>query len=75
VSFRVNTLKATKEEIESVLNTNNIEFIKVEGLKNAYQLTKDEERVLWNLDIFQDGKIYLQSLSSQIPVHFLDIKK
>lgn len=75
VSFRVNTLKSDPIEIESILEQNNIDFIKVDGLKNAYQLIKDEERVLWNLDIFQDGKIYLQSLSSQIPVHFLDLKK
>lgn len=75
VSFRVNTLKSNPAEIESILEQNNIDFIKVDGLKNAYQLVKDEERVLWNLDIFQDGKIYLQSLSSQIPVHFLDLKK
>jgi ribosomal RNA methyltransferase Nop2 len=68
-------LKSNPAEIESILKENNIDFIKVDGLKNAYQLVKDEERVLWNLDIFQDGKIYLQSLSSQIPVHFLDLKK
>jgi 16S rRNA C967 or C1407 C5-methylase (RsmB/RsmF family) len=29
---------------------------------------------LWDLDIYKQGKIYVQSISSQIPVDFLDIE-
>jgi tRNA (cytosine40_48-C5)-methyltransferase len=33
------------------------------------------EKALWDLDIFKDGKIYIQSISSQIPVYFLDLNE
>jgi len=38
VSFRVNTLKATNEEIESVLKEKNIKFEKISYLSNGYKL-------------------------------------
>lgn len=73
VSFRVNTLLSDAEEIESTLKKHALVFHKHPFLKDAYQLAHEREKTLWNLDIFQEGKIYLQSLSSQIPVHFLDV--
>jgi len=44
-------------------------------LKNAYILEDAKESDLWELDIFKNGHIYLQSLSSQIPVEILDINE
>lgn len=73
--FRVNTLKTNNEEIEKVLNENNIKFKKAKILNNAYILNEAKESDLWELDIFKDWFIYLQSLSSQIPVELLDIKE
>ncbi|MDD3793979.1 MAG: RsmB/NOP family class I SAM-dependent RNA methyltransferase [Candidatus Gracilibacteria bacterium] len=73
--FRVNTLKTNNEEIEKVLNEKNIVFKKVGFLKNAYILDEAKENDLWDLDIFKNGLIYLQSLSSQIPVELLDINE
>ncbi|MDD2907385.1 MAG: RsmB/NOP family class I SAM-dependent RNA methyltransferase [Candidatus Gracilibacteria bacterium] len=73
--FRTNTLKSNNEEIEKVLLEKNIKFRKVDFLSNAYILEVAVEKVLWDLDIFKDGKIYLQSLSSQLPVEFLDLKE
>jgi len=74
-TFRVNTLKTTNEEIEKILKENNINFEKVVFLKNAYILGDSKESDLWGLDIFKNGYIYLQSLSSQIPVEILDINE
>lgn len=74
-TFRVNTLKTTNEEIEKILKENNINFEKVVFLKNAYILGDSKESDLWGLDIFKNGHIYLQSLSSQIPVEILDINE
>ncbi|MDD3145355.1 MAG: RsmB/NOP family class I SAM-dependent RNA methyltransferase [Candidatus Gracilibacteria bacterium] len=73
--FRVNTLKTNNEEIEKILNEKNIVFKKVGFLNNAYILDEAKESDLWDLDIFKNGLIYLQSLSSQIPVELLDINE
>ena len=73
-SFRVNTLKSTNIEIENILKENNLEFEKVDFLDNAYILLNWREKDLWDLNIFKDWKIYLQSISSQIPVSLLNIK-
>jgi len=73
--FRVNTLKTSNEEIEKILKENNITFKKVDFLNNAYILKKAKESDLWELDIFKNWHIYLQSISSQIPVEILNIKE
>lgn len=74
-SFRVNTLKSTNEEIEKVLKEKWLEFKKIDFLPNAYILENWTEKDLWDLDIFTKWKIYLQSISSQIPVALLNIKE
>lgn len=74
-TFRVNTLKSSNSEIEKILKENKINFKKVGFLKNAYILEDAKESDLWELDIFKNGHIYLQSLSSQIPVEILDINE
>lgn len=74
-SFRVNTLKSNNDEIEKILNEEWIKFEKVDFLENAYFLTEAKEKDLWVLDIFKTWKIYLQSISSQIPVEIMDIQE
>lgn len=69
-TFRVNNIKSTNVEIENVLNTNNIKYSKVEYFDDAYIL--ESEFDLRTLDIYKDGKIYIQSLSSMLPPLFLD---
>ena len=66
-TFRVNTLKANNEEIEEVLKLNNIEFEKSNISDIAYILKNTDESIIQELDIYKDGKIYLQSLSSMLP--------
>ncbi len=73
-SFRINTLKTTDKEILEILKNKNLEIQKIDFLKNWYFLLNWNEKDLWDLDVFKQWKIYMQSISSQIPVDFLDIK-
>ena len=66
-TFRVNTLKADNEKIENVLNENKISFQKVSWYDSAYILENATESALQELEIYKNGEIYLQSLSSMLP--------
>ncbi len=74
-TFRVNTLKADNEKIEKVLNENRISFKKVSWYDSAYILDNANESDLQELDIYKNGEIYLQSLSSMIPPLVLEPKE
>lgn len=67
VTFRVNTLKSNVQEIENILNENNISFNKVDWSEDAFILNEATESDVRKLSIYEEGKIYLQSLSSMIP--------
>lgn len=67
VTFRVNTLKATVEEVEEVLKNENIEFEKVSWSSDAFIINNVREEEIQGLEIYEQGKIYLQSLSSMLP--------
>lgn len=73
LTFRVNKLKSTKEEIEEFLEKENINYELVSWYPDAF-IIKDKVN-LEDYSIYQEGKIYLQSLSSMIPVLFLDLKE
>ena len=66
-TFRVNTLNSNSEEIENVLKELNIEYENVKWSKDAFILKNANESDIEKLDIYKDGKVYLQSLSSMIP--------
>ena len=74
VSLRINNLKSNFEEIDKALKTANISFSKLDFYDNAIILDNDNESKIRELDIYNDGKIYLQSLSSMIPPLVLDAK-
>lgn len=74
VSLRINNLKSNFEEIDKVLKTSNISFSKLNFYDNAIIIDNDNEAKIRELDIYNDGKIYLQSLSSMIPPLVLDAK-
>jgi len=67
VSLRVNTLKSTVEEVCNELTKNNIEFEKVTWSNSALVIINSTEQELQKLSIYEEGKIYLQSLSSMLP--------
>lgn len=75
VTFRVNTLKSNVNEIEEVLNNLNIEFEKVSWSNEAFIIKNAKETDLQELDIYKQGKIYLQSLSSMLPPIILEPKE
>lgn len=72
VSLRINTIKTTKEEILSILNENNITYEEISWYENTLVITNKNEEDLKQLSIYNEGKIYLQSLSSQLPPLFLN---
>lgn len=72
VTFRVNTLKTTREQVEEVLKNVGIEFSKVPWSDNAYIVENATEKELQELDLYENGEIYLQSLSSMLPPIILE---
>lgn len=64
-TFRVNTLKGKKEEVENTLKEANVSFKSVSKIMDAYIV--DNESIIEDLNIYKDGKIYVQSLSSMLP--------
>ena len=75
VSLRINSIKTNKEEIINILNKNNITYEEVSWYNNALVIVNKKEEDLKKLDIYKEGKIYLQSLSSQLPPLFLEPKE
>ena len=67
VTFRVNTLKSTVEVIENKLKEAKIEYEKTPWSKEAFIIKNANEMVIQELDIYKNGEIYLQSLSSMLP--------
>ena len=62
-SLRINTSLTTKEEIISILKKENIKFEEVSWYNDALIINEN----INDLDIYKEGKIYMQSLSSMIP--------
>ena len=71
-TFRVNQIKSKWQDIEKVLKESNIAFSHINFGENAFILDNDDEEKLRQLDIYKNGEIYLQSLSSMLPVIALD---
>lgn len=71
VTFRINTLKTNKEEIQNILKQEKIEYDEVSWNKDAIVLKNVTEQDIKKLEIYNEGKIYLQSLSSMLPVIIL----
>ena len=74
-SFRVNNLKSNYKKIEEELKKNNIEFEKIVWNKDAFIIKDVFQNVIEELDIYKNGKIYIQSLSSMLPPIILDPKE
>lgn len=67
VTLRVNTIKTTVEEVIKKLEKLNIEFEKVKWYKDCLIIKNALENDLRTLELYENGEIYLQSLSSMIP--------
>ena len=75
VFFRVNKIKAQAWEVENELKKLWFSFVKNDFLPDCYSLVKGVEKDLWKTKMYEEGDIYLQSFSSQIPVNFMELKK
>ena len=64
-TIRINTTKTNKENIKKILDKENIKYEDVSWYEDA--LILDEEKNIRELDIYINGEIYMQSLSSMIP--------
>ena len=74
-TFRVNTLKSGVDEIKTILEKKKVEYETVVWSKEAFILKNVEEKEIRNWEIYQEGKIYLQSLSSMLPPIVLQPKE
>ena len=75
VTLRVNTLKTTLEEVQKKLQQSNIKY-KIDKLNNnAIIIENATEKDIQELDVYENGKIYLQSLSSMLPPIILEPKE
>lgn len=74
VTLRVNTLRSTCSKMEEELSKNKIQFEKVLWSKDAFTIKNASEKEIQNLECYQKGEIYLQSLSSMLPPILLNPK-
>ena len=75
VTLRVNTIKTNAEKVKIELEKNNIEYEIVEWNKSAFIIKNVKEEEIRKLDIYNNGEIYLQSVSSMIPAIIIDPKE
>lgn len=71
-TFRTNTLKITVDELKQELQKRNIPFQEVSWYKHAFILDTYPQKLLSDTDLYTDGKLYIQSLSSMIPSLIMD---
>ena len=74
-TLRVNTLKSKVSYICSALSENNIEYEKVSWNNEALIIKNANEIDIKELEIYKNGEIYLQSLSSMMPAIILEPKE
>ena len=67
VTLRANALLSTREEVAAELDAAGIAWHGVSWYRDAFVLDEARERDVWELPAYQEGKLYLQSLSSMIP--------
>lgn len=75
VSLRVNTLKSNIIRVCEELSQNNIEFEKIHWNDEALIIKNANEEELKKLKIYENGEIYLQSLSSMLPPVIMNPKE
>ena len=74
-TIRINTLKSNKDEVFSNLKLGGIEYSQIKWSDDALIVVNVDEKVIQQLEIYKEGKIYLQSLSSMLPPIILEPKE
>ena len=75
LSIRINTLKTEIETIKSKLINQNIQFEEIEWSREALILKNIDKKKIEDMDIYKNGEIYMQSLSSMLPPIILKPKE
>jgi len=66
-TFRVNSLKSSKDQIEKILIEKNIIFTHPDWYSDAFIVAPEFDEQITSSDEFKNGLIYVQSLSSMLP--------
>ena len=74
VTLRVNTIKSNKETVKQKLQQVGIETEEVSWNPDGLIIKNVREEEIKKLDIYENGEIYLQSLSSMLPPIILEPK-
>lgn len=67
ITIRINTLKTNRDIIENILKQKEITYRTVAFYEDAYILENISKEEIIELEIYKNGEIYLQSLSSMLP--------
>lgn len=73
-TFRINNIKSNKNEIEDELKKYKFQYVNAKEYEDCYVLNDDnviiddKKNNIRDTDIYKNGKIYIQNLSSMIPV-------
>lgn len=71
VTFRVNTKKISEKEVLQMLRKEGF-LIKPGPLKNSYIVNASKKRSLSETELFNEGYIYIQRLSSMLPAFMIE---
>lgn len=74
-TLRINTIKSNIEEIKNELEKEKIEYETIKWSKEALIIKNADEKKIQEMEIYKNGKIYLQSLSSMLPPIILEPKE
>lgn len=74
VTLRVNNLKTSLEKVKEKLDEAQIEYETISWYEKALIIKNVREEEIRKLEIYENGEIYLQSLSSMLPPIILEPK-
>ncbi|MBQ3106360.1 MAG: RsmB/NOP family class I SAM-dependent RNA methyltransferase [Eggerthellaceae bacterium] len=66
-SLRANALLSSRDEVAAALDGAGIAWGSVPWYEDAFVIEDAGEKTLWDLPLYEQGKVYLQSLSSMLP--------
>lgn len=74
-TIRINFHKISVQEVMEILREKWCQFERIKFLNYSLILKNKKEDFVENLELYKKGLIYLQNLSSQMPVYFLNPKE
>lgn len=75
VTLRVNSIKSNVEDIKQKLTEVGITYKSLSWYKDALIIENAKEQDIRKLEMYENGEIYLQSLSSMLPAIILSPKE